>query len=618
MKKTLLILSLMSVAGLAWAADTYDTLQTLEGSVKIAGSTYTLYNGGLRLEEGATLLKADNEVWFNVYANGLSGSGNINIDRPNSGQIAGVLWLDGDCSAFEGNIRVNGNNKDAGTMLLLGSSGDSGTAVDLSHANVTVGLGTATNGTAYLSLVNSAELATESGKTFSMKGGKLRHVDAPADFKSSIPYDSGSAPNLSLPAVTSQSSAVTLTLGTASFEGTTIEKGVKTVINGNATINGLTANDAVELNGTTNTLSGAITTAKGTTMTLAQGATTTVNGTVNGNVDNFGAAGNMTMAGGALSLAETAVVHVNGLKLQNNATISLANGAELGFRLGGANDDYNCIRVTSLNDTQTASVSGNAIGIFNNTATNYTVSNAQVTMGKIGQNFASSAALYDNVAVTLNGGAGGADATKVFTFTNAASTFVSLDAHGQSFSVNGAATASTLKDVAATGGDVTVYNLGEGTQLESLTLSNGKNISFYSSADSTALASVGLTTQLTVTGADSTLNANLAVNGATLTFADDALLTVSGSVTLSNAVVALTQTMVDTIAANGRVNLFTGMTNVDLGNITFVRADGQELAQAGVYKVSFDGTSIYVTPEPATATLSLLALAALAARRKRA
>lgn len=609
MKKTLLILSLMSVAGVASAATTYAEKQTIDSATNLGQGSAVFYNGGLELTAEGSLLEPTNHSWSNAYINGLSGEGSINIDRPEGGGNADLIWLDGTCSGFTGSITVNGNEHMGGTGLIVGNTD---AAFTMANADVTIGKGTNKNGQSILALANDASLATATGKEFLMNGGKIRHINAPTTtaFSSAIANDSG------LSAVTG--TAVTLTLGTASFEGTTIEKGVKTVINGNATINGLTANDAVELNGTTNTLSGAITTAKGTTMTLAQGATTTVNGTVNGNVDNFGAAGSMTMAGGALSLAETAVVHVNGLKLQNNATISLANGAELGFRLGGANDDYNCIRVTSLNDTQTASVSGNAIGIFNNTATNYTVSNAQVTMGKIGQNFASSAALYDNVAVTLNGGAGGADATKVFTFTNAASTFVSLDAHGQSFSVNGAATASTLKDVAATGGDVTVYNLGEGTQLESLTLSNGKNISFYSSADSTTLASVGLTTQLTVTGADSTLNANLAVNGATLTFADDALLTVSGSVTLSNAVVALTQTMVDTIAANGRVDLFTGMTNADLGNITFVRADGQELAQAGVYKVSFDGTSIYVTPEPATATLSLLALAALAARRKRA
>lgn len=82
----------------------------------------------------------------------------------------------------------------------------------------------------------------------------------------------------------------------------------------------------------------------------------------------------------------------------------------------------------------------------------------------------------------------------------------------------------------------------------------------------------------------------------------------------------LTQEMVECIAEGGRVTLFAGVDAAELGsNITFIGAQGVTLSKPQVYKLTYDEKSqtIYATPEPATATLSLLALAALAARRKR-
>lgn len=567
MKKTLLILSLMSVAGLASAATTYAEKQTIDSATALGNSTAVYYNGGLELTAEGSLLKPADNSWSNAYINGLFGSGSINVDRPGGGTYADLIWLDGTCSEFTGSVTVNGNEHMGATGLIVGNTN---AAFSMANANVTVGKGTNTNGHSIMALVNDASLATANGKTFMMKEGMIRHIAAPTAFSDRISKDNG------LPAVTD--TAVTLTLGATELDGVTVEKGVQMKIQGTANISG---------NGS-----------------FADDVTAT--GTVN------------FVNGGTTTVSEGATLDLQNIKLTGNSILKVEQGAAVEFSMGGATG-ANRMKVESLGETA-AQVKGTAGNTFAPGRYGYGFSDASLTLTAV-SNQNTTNALFTNVDVTNAGG-------NTYTFQshtvgdsgfNGQDTFRNLTAADGGIVVNdGSATASTLKNVTATGGDVTVYNLGEGTQLESLTLSNGKNISFYSSADSTALASVGLTTQLTVTGADSTLNANLAVNGATLTFADDALLTVSGSVTLSNAVVALTQTMVDTIAANGRVDLFTGMTNVDLGNITFVRADGQELAQAGVYKVSFDGTSIYVTPEPATATLSLLALAALAARRKRA
>lgn len=127
------------------------------------------------------------------------------------------------------------------------------------------------------------------------------------------------------------------------------------------------------------------------------------------------------------------------------------------------------------------------------------------------------------------------------------------------------------------------------------------------------------TTDLTVTK-DSAINADLVVAGGMLIFADDTILTMGCDVTIGHddmVTVVLTDTMVEQIAAGNRVVLFENVDSDKLGSsITFA---GNLIAPAETYSLQYDAgnKTIYVAPEPATATLSLLALAALAARRKR-
>lgn len=492
MKKTLLILSLMSVAGLASAATTYAEKQTIDSATALGNSTAVFYNGGLELTAEGSLLEPTNHSWSNAYINGLSGEGSINIDRPQGGTYADLIWLDGTCSGFTGSITVNGNDHMGGTGLIVGNTD---AAFTMANADVTIGKGTNKDGQSILALANDASLATATGKEFLMKEGKIRHINAPTTtaFSSSVANDTG------LSAVTG--TAVTLTLGATELDGVTVEKGVQMKIQGTANISG---------NGS-----------------FADDVTAT--GTVN------------FVNGGTTTVSEGATLDLQNIKLAGNSILKVEQGAAVEFSMGGATG-ANRMKVESLGETA-AQVKGKANNTFAPNRYGYGFSDASLTLTAV-SNQNTTNALFTNVDVTNAGG-------NTYTFQshtvldsgfNGQDTFRNLTAADGGIVVNdGSATASTLKNVTATGGDVTVYSLGEGTQLESLTLSNGKNISFYSSADSTALASVGLTTQLTVTGADSTLNANLAVNGATLTFADDALLTVSGSVTLSNAVVALTQ-----------------------------------------------------------------------------
>lgn len=157
-----------------------------------------------------------------------------------------------------------------------------------------------------------------------------------------------------------------------------------------------------------------------------------------------------------------------------------------------------------------------------------------------------------------------------------------------------------------------------------------------------------------VTGADIVSNGNLLMKSLTLD-ASDTIKTTSGAITMTNTVIKLkdfehttssveggTQYIFDlseTLAATGTLTLnnvvfdTTGMGDLNIGDkdsvlITFaptvVLTDAQLSKGAdtnlrgelqGEHAVIFNGGNL--APEPATATLSLLALAALAARRKR-
>lgn len=147
-----------------------------------------------------------------------------------------------------------------------------------------------------------------------------------------------------------------------------------------------------------------------------------------------------------------------------------------------------------------------------------------------------------------------------------------------------------------------------------LTLSNGAAITLHNDHTGTLT-----TSGLTVNG-NATFNGNLVVAGGTITFADDATLTMGCDVAIGQedmVTIMLTDSMVEQIALGNRVVLFENVDSDKLGSsITF---GGNLLASSDVYALHYDADNktYYVSPEPATATLSLLALAGLAARRKR-
>ena len=124
------------------------------------------------------------------------------------------------------------------------------------------------------------------------------------------------------------------------------------------------------------------------------------------------------------------------------------------------------------------------------------------------------------------------------------------------------------------------------------------------------------------------ITGNLTLNGGTITFAEGAVLTLSGDSTVAlNGANVIVQVSADTLAGleqGSNVTLFdVGTGTLDFNNTVVTFVNGEDSVQAivsGAAADSANGGQVIVNaviPEPTTATLSLLALAALAARRRR-
>lgn len=190
---------------------------------------------------------------------------------------------------------------------------------------------------------------------------------------------------------------------------------------------------------------------------------------------------------------------------------------------------------------------------------------------------------------------------------------------------------NSLHGLDAVKGSIIVANAGSGVKnLASLGIGNGQSVSFYTGtvAAEDQEATLCVTTLISA-GLGSTLNANLKLGeGVLLDFADTQNgLTLGSTLTLGSGI-TLTETMVNTLHETGELVLFSGVDALTLGTESYTGSlDGTIAADfiSGLgqgYLLTYSGAAnggivSIKAPEPATATLSLLALAALAARRKR-
>lgn len=234
-----------------------------------------------------------------------------------------------------------------------------------------------------------------------------------------------------------------------------------------------------------------------------------------------------------------------------------------------------------------------------------------------------------------------ADTDTHFTNTTAAASY---EAAGGNL-VADKADAEAVDTIRATGGDVSLKGLAEATSvsLKELTIADNHSVSASTvngEMQNAAIEVSGEGSTLTA-GVESKLNADLTLgSGATVSIDDrDKGLQVNGSLTLSKGSgITLSPDMMNSLLDKGTLVLFSGVTEFTYGNVT---TTGPVTAYNGVeaqdyfknlvdiiceqtgrpyfitYSGSGNGGIVAIVPEPATTTLSLLALTALMARRKR-
>lgn len=337
------------------------------------------------------------------------------------------------------------------------------------------------------------------------------------------------------------------------------------------------------------------------------------------------------------------LVHVNHQLINTGTltagTLQIANGSDVEATLDGT------VNVGTLNlDNGTAVLSGN------------------VTAGKVTDSGAGKTGTY----------VGAAEGTGTLTITGASTdatcgstlrgnfTVVKQGTNKQTF------TGSGNKDFAGSltveGGTLDLTKIHDTTllALKDISISNGSTLGLYTSdtADAASLATISInrltsgaaaatTRSADAANAGGTLNANVVMNN-TSDLVLDSTLALGGSLTLDGA--KLSGALFDSLYQGATsITLFTGVTSLTIGSgsailpgsLTETNEEGtlchpftsEELAAAfrngfdpNVFHVSYvqeaggTGGSIIMTanvPEPATATLSLLALAGLCARRRR-
>ncbi len=196
--------------------------------------------------------------------------------------------------------------------------------------------------------------------------------------------------------------------------------------------------------------------------------------------------------------------------------------------------------------------------------------------------------------------------------------------------------ANSITDVYASAGDMAVMQQAAGLNLDELVVASGKTVSVYTGTEAIAAAEANVTVSKRAEfGKDAVLNANLTLaSGSSLSVAEGGLamgstLTLNTGITLDDT----TLNRVYSLNCGESVALFTMVDGLKLGKTSYtsISANDEILAapyfsnlNSDQYRLTYTGTdngtlSILsaAVPEPTSTTLSLLALSALAMRRRR-
>ena len=555
-------------------------------------------SGTLNLSEGYIMW--GNDILFCWDNSTLASEGNLRIAWHNGNATDNVLqgyyvWLD-DMLIGQGLSATTGEGLNG---ILLSANGANGTVNTLSWTNTayaptTLGKYSAEN--AYITVQDSAAVSTLVTNT--------AYVTSGVDFSSATTVSAKDGQILVTNDTTAATNGTTKITAGAGWTGLTncSHKG-----DINAQVTGTT----------TYTVFGAMNNASAGKLTLevVDGASVG-NGTYSGHTAAIaGSFGNGS--------AESFNVYVNGGTVQGDIVGGAVNG-------------------TGSIDTVKLVINGGKVEgqVMGGSKTNGTVGSATIIVkdGEItgGINAGGSAGSVGHASVAISGGTikgnitkGNATTSHVAVIGSQATIEGSIEADRVSFiEADYKLTLSNVNEIELTERSQIRAVMGEQAALDSLTLGNGTTFTAWKNGT----AAQAVTDQETVlrlqtlsVGKGATLNANVEFTadsslslGGTLTMGSELALTSGMSLSLSNE-------LLERLFGGEEISLFTGVDALsidgkDIAAGTYMDATGifTGLSDEYTYYMSYDGSSVNLSiPEPTTATLSLLALAALAARRRR-
>ena len=603
------------------------------GGVITATGTDNIISSGVELRKAASfVVNADSTLEISgavVY-----GQDN---DRSMTKTGAGVLTISGNISGTDASKKVSITGDGANTII------SSASISNATLTNVKLAKGSAQTITGTVTLDNATltnQLDVKSGGTLTLTGGVTDNgtsqfgiIVGTTGHTGTLIFESGtydmSGHDHGIAVFTGSTmtlnSGATLTLtdiGFASAENQRGNNGTVTV-NSGATLN-ITGSTVWNTYVGTMTANGTVTVADDlyTNAQLAVGGTyTQTAGTAT--VKTFtDIADNATLTLGNGNLIVQATTGDHGVWFHTGSEIKLTGTGTLtadGMVISKVTDKESSIKSTSSvaqigsnNDAYNANLTftNTNVKVTGDVLRSYTISGGSVTVNS-GTETNIKSALSATTDLTVNEGS-------TANFTNKDGSSVA--------SLSGAGSV-----IVAENADLTVA--ANKATIGGMTLANGATVTVNEHKGTLALQ------KLTVTGEDAkaTINANLDLSGATVTLNGNSV-TMGCELKFDGTIITLSDDDIAVISNTEGAGLliFSDVESLTLGNVTYTTdyiglvedsgliltlAQGATSALPENVFVNFNATdktvSLSVVPEPATATLSLLALAALAARRKR-
>lgn len=529
-------------------------------------------NSQINVTENMTVDTGTGQLWVGPTgeANGtmtisgdITGSGKIVLNTWASSNTADLFEITGDATGFSGTVAIErasgggwGQLNLTGSTLsnsVIGQSNGSNSILNIGGATSIKGINTSS--TFRVTSTNAANVLTLNVTADATSGATIGAVTNNTYFEAVNTLETTASKDLSI--VKRGGSTQTFS-GTVTLKDLDVQQGAL-VFSGTAKVTGTTKS-----NGTLKSTGGTLTLANVAADTIgtlcAEGGNVTLqNGTAT--LNNL-----WIKKGNSVLLTENSQLWAGAVKIigkDNTSAVGISNASTNtnGQKYEATNTNFELSNVTLLSRTD-----GWAASELKNVLTNVVVDNVR-----------------DNFKITWN----------------SANSLVSTTARA----------------------NTNFVNAGEnGITLNTLTLANGKVVGVYKDTTTDAGdndANIGDVTisSLVMSGTTGTLNGNLIVaNGGTMDFSAGGILTMGCTVEIGDDVKVYITGDADAIRHGEAVTIIDSVDDVAiLGNAEIYVNNTLQ----NDFSLKQFGDKIVVAPEPATATLSLLALAALASRRKR-